>query len=53
MPTKPSFKELNAAEAMRKNPNFGHDVLESIINETPELKQALLERGLVQEVKNG
>lgn len=53
MPTKPSAVELGAAAAMRKNPNFGRDVLESIINETPELKQALLERGLVQEVKNG
>ncbi len=52
MATKPSAEELGAAEAMRQNPNYGKDVLEAIINETPELAQSLLAQGLVEEVKN-
>ena len=52
MPTKPSAAEVGAYEAMRKNPNFGRDALEAIINETPELAEGLLRAGLVEEVKN-
>lgn len=52
MPTKPTEEELGAAEAMRTNPNYGHDAIEAIINETPELRDALLREGLVEEVKN-
>lgn len=51
MPIKPSATERGAYEAMRKNPNYGRDALEAIINETPELKEALLKAGLVEEVK--
>lgn len=51
MPIKPSATERGAYEAMRKNPNYGRDALEAIINETPELKEALLKAGLVVEVK--
>lgn len=51
MPTKPSPTELKAAEIARNNPNFGKDCLEAIINEVPELKKALLEQGLVEEVE--
>lgn len=51
MPTKPSAVERGAAEAMRKNPDFAKDALEAIINETPELRDALLAKGLVKEVK--
>lgn len=51
MPTKPTNVELGAAEAMRKNPQFGKDALEAVINEVPELRDALLERGLVEEVR--
>lgn len=51
MPVKPTPSEINAAKAMRANPNFGHDVVEAIVNETPELKEALLREGLVEEVK--
>lgn len=49
MPTKPD--NLKAYEAMKKNPNFGKDALEAIINETPTLRDALLKAGLVTEVK--
>lgn len=52
MPTKPTAAELNAAKVMRANPNFGHDVLEAVINDTPELREALLREGLVEEVKS-
>lgn len=51
MPVKPSAIERGAAEAMRKNPNFSKDALEAIINETPELRDALLAKGLVEKVK--
>ncbi len=51
MPTKPSAVELGAAEAMRKNPDYAKDALEAIINETPELAEALLAEGLVEEVE--
>lgn len=53
MPTKPTATVINADKAMRENPNFGKDVLEAVINETPELKDALLKAGLVEEVANG
>lgn len=51
MPTKPRATELAAAAVMRKNPTFAKDALEAIINETPELRDALLAQGLVEEVK--
>lgn len=51
MPTKPSAVERGAAKAMEENPDFAKDALEAIINETPELRSALLARGLVEEVK--
>lgn len=54
MPTKPSAVELGAAKVMRENPNYGKDALEAILNESPEcheLKDALLEQGLLEEVK--
>lgn len=49
MPTKPKQAELKAAEYARKNPDFAKDALRAIINETPELRDALLARGLVKE----
>lgn len=52
MPTKPSAVELGAHKAMQQNPNFAKDVLRAIINETPELSDALLKAGLVKEVEN-
>lgn len=52
MPTKPSTYEINAYQTMRSNPNFAKDAMEAIINETPQLAQALLDAGLVEEVKN-
>ena len=53
MPTKPTQTELHAAEVARKNPDFGKDALEAVINEIPELRQGLLDQGLVVEVKEG
>ena len=47
MPKKPTQQEI---EAGKKNLD-PKQVLEVIINETPELKQALLDAGLVEEVQ--
>lgn len=52
MPIKPSAVEVGAYEAMKKNPKYGKDAMEAIINETPMLKDALLAAGLVEEVKD-
>lgn len=49
MPSKPT-KEVIDAYKKELNPK---DVLRVIINETPELKNALLSKGLVKEVNNG
>lgn len=46
MPTKPNEQVLNAS---KKNLN-PHDLLTSIIQETPELRQGLLDAGLIEEV---
>lgn len=51
MPTKPNAEVRGAYEAARSNPDFGHDALEAIINDSPEIASALLDRGLVEEVK--
>ena len=47
MPTKPDMKTLNAHKAMKANPEFAKQMLKTIINETPELKEPLLARGLI------
>lgn len=47
MPSKPT-KEVIDAYKVKLNPK---DVLRVIINETPELKTAMLEKGLVKEAK--
>lgn len=51
MPIKPDETTLGAYKAMESNPNYGKDVLTAVINETPMLKDALLQAGLVEEVK--
>jgi hypothetical protein len=48
MPRKPSKEEIDAA----KNKLDPKAVVEVIINETPELKDALLNAGLVVEVED-
>lgn len=48
MPTKPSAEVLNAAK-VKLNPK---EVLEVVINETPELRDDLLKAGLVEEVED-
>jgi hypothetical protein len=52
MPIKPTEVELNAINVMKSDPDFSRRTIETIINETPVLKDALLEAGLVEEVKN-
>lgn len=52
MPTKPTPAEIGAAKVLDQNPNFGHDALEAIINDVPELREALLDKGLVKEAAN-
>lgn len=47
MPSKPT-KDVIDAYKVKLNPK---DVLRVIINETPELKQVMLEKGLVKEAK--
>lgn len=46
MPRKPDSTTIEAARA-KLDPR---EVLQVIVNETPELREALLERGLVKEV---
>lgn len=48
MPKKPDQSVINAAKA-KLDPR---EVLQVVINETPELRDALLERGLIKEVPN-
>lgn len=52
MSKKPDTSVINAERARKANPNFGKDVLTALINETPELRDELLRRGLVKEVPN-
>ena len=52
MPIKPDMQTRGAAKAVAENSNFSRDALEAIINETPELRDALLREGLVEEVKS-
>lgn len=46
MPRKPTKETIDAAKA-KLDPR---EVLQVIINETPELREALVEKGLVEEV---
>ena len=46
MPIKPSEDVINAAK-VKLNP---HDVVQAIVNETPELARALVDAGLATEV---
>lgn len=48
VPTKPAAEVLNAAK-VKLNPK---EVLEVVINETPELREDLLKAGLVEEVED-
>lgn len=48
MAVKPDSKILKAYKSSKSNPNFGKDTLRAIINETPALKTALVEAGLVK-----
>lgn len=51
MPTKPTEEVINSYDSL-KDPNaFGHDALESVINGIPQLRDALLDAGLVEECK--
>lgn len=55
MPIKPSKETLNAYDAYRQNPNFGHDAIEAMLNDPQNkdaevLRNALLSAGLVEEV---
>lgn len=50
MPTKPTEYEVNAAKVFANDPEFAKHAMEAVINETPELRDALLARGLVEEV---
>lgn len=47
MPTKPDQMTLNAHKNMKSNPDFAKQMLKTIINETPELREPLLARGLI------
>lgn len=50
MPTKPDQQTLDAHKTVKQNPDFAKDMLKTIINETPELREPLLARGLIKEV---
>lgn len=50
MPTKPNSEVMHAYDKFKNDPNFSHDTLEAIINDNPMLRQALINKGLVEEV---
>lgn len=50
MPTKPNPEVLHAYDKFKDDPKFSHNVLEAIINDNPMLRQALINKGLVEEV---
>ena len=51
MPIKPDQSVIAAYDTARKDPQFAKHAMEAIINETPELRDALIEKGLVEEVR--
>lgn len=50
MPTKPDPEVMQAYDKFKSDPHFSHDTLEAIINDNPMLRQALIGKGLVEEV---
>lgn len=51
MPTKPNAEVMRAFDKFKDDPEFSHDVVESIINDNPTLRQGLIDAGLVEEVR--
>lgn len=51
MPTKPTPEVMQAYDKFKDDPEFSHDVVESIINDNPMLRQGLIDAGLVEEVR--
>lgn len=51
MPTKPNAEVMQAFDKFKDDPEFSHDVVESIINDNPTLRQGLIDAGLVEEVR--
>lgn len=51
MPTKPDPVVMQAYDKFKDDPKFSHDVVESIINANPTLRQGLIDAGLVKEVR--
>lgn len=51
MPTKPDPEVMRAYDKFKDDPEFSHDVVESIVNDNPTLRQALIDAGLVEEVR--
>lgn len=51
MPTKPTSEVMQAFDKFKGDPKFSHDVVESIINDNPMLRQGLIDAGLVKEVR--
>ena len=50
MPTKPDTEVMQAYDKFKNDPHFSHDTLEAIINGNLMLRQALINKGLVEEV---
>lgn len=51
MPIKPTTEVMQAFDKFKDDPKFSHDVVESIINDNPTLRQGLIDAGLVEEVR--
>ena len=51
MPTKPNPEVMQAYDKFKNDPKFSHDVVEAVINDNPTLRQALIDAGLVEEVR--
>lgn len=52
MPIKPNPEVMQAYDKFKDDPKFSHDVVESIINDNPMLRQGLIDAGLVEEVRD-
>lgn len=51
MPTKPTSEVMRAFDKFKNDPKFSHDVVESIINDNPTIRQGLIDAGLAEEVR--
>lgn len=52
MPTKPTREQLKKRQDILNNEKYGIDAFRCICNEVPEVKNYLIAKGLVKEIKD-